>query len=182
MTANVPEILAIAGSLRQGSMNAAALRAAAVGARRDGIAVTIDSTLRALPHFDPDMESEPPEAVVGFRAACERAAGVLLAVPEYAFGIPGSFKNALDWTVGATSLNRKPVSVLSVAPPGRGAHMREALAHVLTAIDADAVFRSVPIALTDIDPDGEIATPKVIADLRAIVLELASRTSAAIAA
>ena len=47
--------------------------------------------------------------------------GVLLAVPEYAFGIPGAFKNALDWTVGSGSLYRKPVTVVDVAPPGRGA-------------------------------------------------------------
>jgi chromate reductase, NAD(P)H dehydrogenase (quinone) len=183
VTANVPEILAIAGSLRRDSTNAAALRAAAGAARRDGIAVSIDSTLRALPHFDPDMDSEPPDAVIRFRAACERADGVLLAVPEYAFGIPGSFKNALDWTVGASSLNRKPVTVLSVAPPGRGKHVREALAHVLTAIDADPTFRSVPVAVTDLGPDGEIVNSSVVAHLRAIVCELASRsTRAAVAA
>ena len=52
---------------------------------------------------------------------------MLLAVPEYAFGIPGSFKNALDWTVGGGSLYRKPVAVLSVAPPGRGEQVRQAL-------------------------------------------------------
>lgn len=179
MNANVPEILAIAGSLRQGSTNGAALRAAAAAARRDRIAVSIDATMRALPHFDPDMESEPPEAVIRFRAACERAAGVLLAVPEYAFGIPGAFKNALDWTVGSSSLNRKPITVLSVAPPGRGAHVRAALAAVLTAIDADATFRSVPIAAADLDPDGEVASTSVVAELRAIVAELASRPSAA---
>lgn len=178
MTANVTQILAISGSLRRSSANRAALRAAAAAAP-DGIAVTLDSSVRALPHFDPDMESEAPEAVIRFRAACESASGILLAVPEYAFGIPGSFKNALDWTVGASSLSRKPVTVLSVAPVGRGVRVREALAHVLTAIDADVVFRSVPIATSDLDPDGEVATPDVVAELRSIVAELASRSSAA---
>ena len=62
-----------------------------------------------------------------FREACEAAAGVLLAVPEYAFGIPGAFKNALDWTVGSASLYLKPITVLKVSPPGRGASVRSAL-------------------------------------------------------
>src|SRR5262245_8578854 len=102
-------ILAISGSLRRDSVNSAALRAAASAAAADGITVEIDDSLRRLPHFDPDLEPAPPEPVLRFRAACEAASGVLLAVPEYAFGIPGAFKNALDWTVGSGSLYRKPV-------------------------------------------------------------------------
>ena len=107
---------------------------------------------------------------------------MLLAVPEYAFGIPGAFKNALDWTVGTSALYRKPVTVLSVAPPGRGGRVREALAHVLTAIGADAVFRSVPVTDADRDAGGEVCNPKVVAELRTIVSELAMRASAATAA
>ena len=86
--------------------------------------MTITDVVRELPHFDPDLEGTPPEPVLRFRAACEAATGVLLAVPEYAFGIPGAFKNALDWTVGSTCLNRKPVTVLNVAPLGRGEAVR----------------------------------------------------------
>ena len=89
-------ILAISGSLRRSSINSAVLRAAAAAAARDGVLVVVDHSVRGLSHFDPDLEIEPPEAVRHFRAACEEAAGVLLAVPEYTFGIPGSFKNALD--------------------------------------------------------------------------------------
>ena len=62
-----------------------------------------------------------------FRATCVQAEAVLFAVPEYAFGIPGAFKNALDWTVGSGALYRKPVAVLSVAPSGRGTQVRRAL-------------------------------------------------------
>ena len=182
MTVNPTNILAISGSLRQSSTNGAALRAAAAAGARAGIVVAIDDSIRALPHFDPDLESEPPHTVLRFRAACERADGVLLAVPEYAFGIPGAFKNALDWTVGTSALHRKPVTVLSVAPAGRGARVREALAHVLTAIGADAVFRSVPVWDADRDAGGEVCNPKVVAELRAIVTELACRSSVANAA
>jgi chromate reductase len=89
-------ILAISGSLRRNSINTAALRAAALAAARDGLVVRIDDSPRALPHFDPDLEPFPPEPVLRFRQACANAAGVLLAVPEYTFGIPGAIKNALD--------------------------------------------------------------------------------------
>jgi len=97
-------ILALSGSLKLHSLNSAALRAAASTVARDGIVVEVDDSVRRLPHFDPDLEAAPPETVVRFRGRCEAAAGVLLAVPEYAFGIPGAFKNALDWTVGSGSL------------------------------------------------------------------------------
>src|SRR5438034_6528742 len=76
-------IVAISGSLRRSSINSAVLRAAAAAAARDGTRVGIDHSVRELPHFDLDLEIDPPEAVLRFRAACEEAAGVLLAVPEY---------------------------------------------------------------------------------------------------
>ena len=65
-------ILAISGSLSRSSVNSAALRAAA--ARRHATAIASRSTTPcgALPHFDPDLEAAPPDAVLRFRAACER--------------------------------------------------------------------------------------------------------------
>jgi len=168
-------ILAISGSLKRSSVNSAALRAAAAAGTRDGIACTIAESVRELPHFDPDLETDPPDAVLRFRAACEAVDGVLLCVPEYAFGIPGSFKNALDWTVGSGSLYRKPVTVLTVAPPARGWHVREALDLVLSALDADVAHRSVPVASGDRDENGEICNPMIVDELRAVMAELASR-------
>jgi NAD(P)H-dependent FMN reductase len=172
-------ILAVSGSLRRGSVNSAVLRAAAAAAARDGTSVVIDGSVRELPHFDPDLEIEPPEPVRRFRAACEEAAGVLLAVPEYTFGIPGSFKNALDWTVGSGSLYRKPVALLDVAPAGRGANVREALDLVLRAHGADVARYSLPVARTDRNAAGEVDNPRIINELRAVVAELAKRSSAA---
>jgi chromate reductase len=171
------EILAISGSLKSGSVNSAVLRAAAAAAR-DGVAVTVDDSVRGLPHFDPDLEAAPPEPVCRFRARCESAAGILLSVPEYAFGIPGAFKNALDWTVGSGSLYGKPVTVLSVAAPGRGGHVRDALELVLGVLGADVLLRSLPVGRDDRDADGEIASSRVTDELRAVVTELAGRASA----
>ena len=149
-------ILAISGSLRRDSINSAALRAAAAAAG-DGLAVTVDDSVRTLPHFSPDVERFPPEAVHRFREACASAGGLLFAVPEYTFGIPGAFKNALDWLVGSGSLYRKPVALLHVAPPGRGIHVREALAHALRAHNAEVSHHLVPIGSRERDADGKSA-------------------------
>jgi NAD(P)H-dependent FMN reductase len=168
-------ILAVSGSLRRSSLNIAVLRAAALAGARDGVFVDIDDSARQLPHFDPDLEGAPPDVVRGFRARCKRAAGLLFAVPEYAYGIPGSFKNAPDWTVGSGSLYRKSVAVLDVAPPGRGAHAREALDRVLRALDADVTHYSVPIAPSEREANAEISHAKTLADLQAVVSALAQR-------
>lgn len=168
-------ILAISGSLRRSSVNSAALRAAASAAARAGIAVTIADSVRELPHFDPDLAEAPPETVLRFLSVCETASGLLLAVPEYAFGIPGAFKNALDWTVGSGSLDRKPVTVLDVAPPGRGANVRLSLGLVLQAVGADVAYRALPVSAGDRDSDGDVTNPVIIEGLQAVVAELESR-------
>lgn len=167
-------ILAISGSLRRGSLNSAALRAAGRAAARFGVEVELDHALRELPPFDADLDASPPEIVQRFRAACRRAEGVVLAVPEYAFGIPGALKNALDWTVGDGALSRKPVAVLSVAPRGRGAHVRRALELVLTALDCDVSWHDVPIRPSDL-ADGEIRDSRIGVELARVVEALAAR-------
>jgi NAD(P)H-dependent FMN reductase len=152
-------ILAISGSLRRDSTNSAVLRAAADAAARDGVDVVVGDWVRRLPHFDPDLEAAAPRAAAEFRADCEQAAAVLLAVPEYAFGIPGALKNALDWTVGSGSLYDKPVGVLDVALPGRGQHARRALDLVLEAVGAHVTRYAIP------DPANTDELRAAVADL-----------------
>jgi len=171
-------IVAISGSLRRDSINSAALRAAAAAAARHGVVVAIDDSMRALPFFSPDVEQFPPEEVRRFRETCRNAGGLLFAVPEYTFGIPGAFKNALDWLVGSGSLYQKPVALLHLASVGRGAHVREALAHVLRAHNAEVTHHLVPIATRDRDADGEIDETRIVGELWAVVAELAKRATA----
>lgn len=173
-------IHAISGSLRRSSLNSAALRAVAKAAAQGGIPVSVGDSIRALPHFDPDLEADPPHAVRRFREACAGADAVLLAVPEYAFGIPGAFKNALDWTVGSGALYRKPVGLLSVAPRGRGrgANVRHALELVFRALDCDVSFHSVPILPADLDRDGEFRDRSIARELQRVLGTLAARARA----
>lgn len=172
-----PPIVALSGSLRRESINAAALRAAATAAARDGLVVRIDDAPRTLPPFNPDLEPLPPDPVLRFRQVCANAGGLLLAVPEYTFGVPGAFKNALDWTVRSGSLYRKPIALLHVERAGRGRHVREALDNVLRAHNAEVTHHPVPIDPSDVDSKGEISDPQVVERLRTVVAELAQRTN-----
>jgi NAD(P)H-dependent FMN reductase len=117
--------------------------------------------------------------VIRFRKACDDAAGVLLAVPEYTFGIPGAFKNTLDWAVGSGSLYRKPVTVLKVSPPGRGAYVSETLGLTLRAHGADVVHRAVPVSAREFDAHGEVTNAMILDQLRSVVAELARRAAGA---
>ena len=133
-------ILAISGSLQAGSADTALLRAAAAVAPAD-VQVDVYDALAELPHFNPDLDTEPgPAAVARLRARLAAADAVLIATPEYAHGLPGALKNALDWVVSSGELYGKAAAILSAAPAReRGAYARESLARTLEAEGARVV-------------------------------------------
>src|SRR5262245_30526458 len=104
-------LLGISGSLRAASSNTAALRAAAL-LSPEGVSVEIYDGIGDLPHFNPDLdEDEPPPAVARFRGLVGAADGLLISSPEYAHGMPGTMKNALDWLVASREIVGKPVAL-----------------------------------------------------------------------
>ncbi len=107
-------IVAISGSLKSTSANTNILRAIAAMAPKN-IAVNIWKGLDALPHFNPELE-ETFLPVVDFRQQLKDADAVIFSTPEYAFGVPGVLKNALDWVVSSGELNGKPVAAISASP------------------------------------------------------------------
>jgi chromate reductase len=113
-------IVAISGSLRAHSSNAALLRAAASVAPA-GVEFVFYDGMGELPHFNPDLDAEgstPPEPVRRLRELLISADAILISSPEYAHGVPGSFKNLLDWLVSTGELVGKPVALLNAAPVG----------------------------------------------------------------
>jgi chromate reductase, NAD(P)H dehydrogenase (quinone) len=113
-------MVAISGSLKQSSANSALVRALA---DLDPGRVEVWDELGTLPHFTPDDDGGTP--VASWRAAVTRADLLIIATPEYAGGMPGSLKNALDWLVGSGELYDKDVAIVSAAPsPERGANAR----------------------------------------------------------
>src|SRR5690349_6452119 len=111
-------IVAISGSLRTGSSNTALLRAAA-SQMPDGSEMLLFEGLGELPAFNPDVDVEgTPDAVNRFRTVIGEADGVAISSPEYARGVVGALKNALDWLVGSGELYEKPVALLHVSARG----------------------------------------------------------------
>ncbi|MBK7974666.1 MAG: NAD(P)H-dependent oxidoreductase [Deltaproteobacteria bacterium] len=108
-------VLAISGSLRRASSNTALLRAAALLAP-PGTTIELFEGLDELPHFNPDREHEACPALDRLRRAVAACDGLLFSTPEYAHGVPGSLKNALDWLVGGHEFTGKPVAVLNPSP------------------------------------------------------------------
>jgi chromate reductase len=127
------KIIAICGSLRAQSSNLALLRAAAKIAAE----VQIYDGLGKLPHFNPDDDAEGatlPAAVAELRAMLEDADGILISSPEYAHGVPGALKNALDWLVSDGALVDKPVAVINASPVG-GEFARDSLVETLRTMN-----------------------------------------------
>ena len=118
-------ILGISGSLRAGSFNTALLRAAQQVAG-DGIAFDA-VTLHGIPLYDGDAEARDglPAAVTTLKDRIDASDGVLLVTPEYNNGIPGVFKNAIDWlSRPAADIARvfgdKPFALVGASPGGFG--------------------------------------------------------------
>ena len=127
-------LLAISGSLRAGSSNTALLLAAARIAREQ---IVLYEGLADLPHFNPDLDcegSEPP-AAVALRAQIARCDGLIICSPEYAHGVPGALKNALDWLVSFPEFAGKPVLLWNASAAG-GEHAQAALVEILRTMSA----------------------------------------------
>src|SRR6185369_7524480 len=108
-------VLAISGSLRRASSNSALIEAVA-RLSLDTADVSIYRELETLPPFNPDLEGGPaPAPVARFRAALQECDAVLISSPEYAHGVPGVLKNALDWVVGSGEFVDKPVALINTS-------------------------------------------------------------------
>ena len=130
-------LLGLSGSLRAASTNTALLRAAMIAAPR-GVVLTLFGGIGALPIFNPDLEEESvSQAVLDLRRAVAAADGLVFAVPEYAHGIPGGLKNALDWLVSGGEIPGKPVALFHASP--RSAISRAALEEVLRTMSTTIV-------------------------------------------
>jgi NAD(P)H-dependent FMN reductase len=130
-------ILAICGSLRAQSSNLAVLKAARQLARPPMEIVIFDG-LADLPHFNPDLDGDrPPKPVAALRQAIGNAQGLLISSPEYARGVAGVMKNALDWLVSSTEFPGKPVALINASQ--RASHADTALRLTLNTMSANLI-------------------------------------------
>ena len=129
-------ILGISGSLRAVSSHRSLL-AVAAGLTPAGAVLEISSSIGNLSLFNPDLADSAPESVLHFREEIAAADAVLIASPEYAHGITGAMKNALDWIVGSGEFSGKPVAALNASP--RSFHAHESLLEILRTMDARVI-------------------------------------------
>lgn len=139
-------VLAISGSLRQASSNTMLVSAAALVAPA-GVDEFRFAELEGVPPFNPDVDTDPPPTgVVRWRAALRACDAVLLCSPEYAHGVSGVLKNALDWVVGSGELIDKPIALVNASARATIAHT--SLLETLTTMSARVVAgASLTIAL-----------------------------------
>jgi len=124
-------IVGISGSLRRGSFNTALLRAA-VDLAPEGTTI-LPRTLHGIPLYDGDVEATEgiPAAVAALKEEIVAADGLLLVTPEYNNGIPGVFKNAIDWLsrppadIGRV-FGGRPVAVIGTSPGQWGTVLSQA--------------------------------------------------------
>jgi NAD(P)H-dependent FMN reductase len=143
MSAVKQRIVALSGSLRRESSNTVLLRAA-LALVPTGTETLLYEGVAGLPHFNPDLDEEgatPPPPVAELRALLRSADGFIMSVPEYAHGLPGSFKNALDWVVSSGELAHKPVLVLNASAGGQYAQAN--LVATLSVIEAGVLPASL---------------------------------------
>ncbi len=110
------QILGIAGSLRQGSYNRAALRAAVKLVPDDATLETFE--LHGIPPFNQDEEGRPPQPVIELKARIRAVDAILFVTPEYNYSVPGVLKNTIDWASrpsGDNAWDGKPAAIMGLS-------------------------------------------------------------------
>ena len=162
-------VLAISGSLRRASSNTAALEALARLAP-EGVKVLVYRDLAKLPPFNPDddVEDRPkPEPVETLRALIGASDALVIAAPEYAHGVPGALKNALDWLVASETFAGKPVMLINASP--RAFHAQASLREILATMAARLIpeaFAALSLTGKSVTAEDVLADPATRADSR----------------
>lgn len=171
-------VLALSGSLREGSHNTRLLRAAQELAPA-GVELELYEGLAALPPYDQDDEEEPGFAVRDLRERISAADAVLVATPEYNSSIPGQLKNALDWAsrpFKENALRNKTLAVVGASPGAYGAMWAQTdLRRVLGRIGARVVETELAVSQVHerFDAEGRLVDEELRGRLAELLRELA---------
>lgn len=167
-------VLAISGSLRVASINSALLRTIARLAPPQ-VEVTWCPVVGELPLFNPDLELHVPPSVALLRAQVAAADALLIASPEYAHGVSGVIKNALDWLVSFEPFVNKPVAVLNASPRAHHADaaLRETL-KTMSAVLVEAASISIPLLGSKLTEAAMAEEPSVVRAVRESIAALYS--------
>lgn len=141
------------------------------------IQVALYPGLGSLPLFNPDIEATDPAPVADLRNRIMAADALVIASPEYAHGVTGVLKNALDWMVGNESLINRPVALLNAS--ARAVHAQAALRETLVTMSArvmDSACVTIPILGSNLTEDEVVHHPeisgKLVTSLRSLQAEV----------
>jgi chromate reductase, NAD(P)H dehydrogenase (quinone) len=168
----VIRLLAVSGSLRAASSNTALLRAA-IKLAPENLEIEFYEDLGNLPHFNPDLEVNTPETVLNLKARVAACDGLLISSPEYAHGVPGTLKNALDWLVSGSEFMDKPIAFWNASPSAK--YATASLIETVTVMTG----RIVPEACLTLplgprlDEAGILANAEIAGTLRAALMAFA---------
>lgn len=146
-------LLALSGSLRKTSRNTAALQALQL-LNLPEVKIVLGS-IAELPLFNPDREDEYIPALMQLKKQLAEADGLMIASPEYAHGISGPLKNALDWLVSGAEFPAMPIMLLNTSP--RASHAQQALREVLrtmSGIVIEDACLNLPLLNSPLDAQG----------------------------
>jgi chromate reductase len=164
------KVLAISGSTRAKSINQSFIEAIRNIAQTQ-FSVSIYRGLSDIPHFNPDLDNEnPPAQVKEFRRQLQEADGILICTPEYAMGVPGTLKNAIDWSVSTCDFSHKPVALITASLSGEKAH--QSLLGTLKIIESnitDGTQLLIPFAKTKIDKDCKITDAETLTQITKLI-------------
>lgn len=161
-------ILAISGSLREGSSNAALLRAA-IALSPKTVEMKLYSGLGNLPHFNPDIEATLP-SVMDLRSHISWSDGLIISSPEYAHGVPGTLKNALDWLVGEEEFAGTPIALFNASP--RATYAQASLIEIVTTMAGRVVPEaSITVSLLGrkLDAEGMVNDAEISRELKVAI-------------
>ena len=172
------KILAISGSTRKDSVNLNFIKAIQ-NLSQEVFVIEILEGLSELPHFNPDLDhgnENTPETIITFRNQLKAADGILICSPEYAMGVPGTLKNAIDWTVSSCEFSHKPTALITASSLGEKAHA--SLLETLKIIEAGITDKTqllISHAKIKIDSDGNIIDSKTFAQVKSLIEALGNR-------
>jgi chromate reductase len=176
------KILAMSGSLRTGSYNTLLLEAA-----RQYFPAGTEYQLQSIdvPLYNEELDGEnKPATIVAIKAAIAAADGILIATPEYNYGIPGGLKNALDWIsrpAFKSPIVNKPVAIMSAAKsPTGGARAQGQVKQVLAGMLADIYSAPeflVPLAQNVFSTGGELTDAEIARKLERFIRDFAAYAS-----
>jgi len=167
------KILAISGSTRQSSANLSLIKAI-IDFSADNLEIKIFQGLPNIPHFNPDLDNDhAPDAVIDFRREINEADGILVCTPEYAMGVPGTLKNAIDWTVSSCEFSHKPVALITASSQGQKGHL--SLLETLKIIECDIPDDSqllISFIKTKVSSEGKITDTETLGKVKKLMSAL----------